>query len=97
MFCFLIYHASLAVNNNNYTIQRSATNCHFYTLKCGDYWVVITRWTTGGYDIFITCPAKNMHREPAKSMHREPEGLEVHAVCGTGDETIMPTCREASN
>ena len=30
--------------------------------------VVITRWTTGGYDIFITCPAK--------SMHRVPEGLE---------------------
>ena len=58
----------------------------------GDSWdkyVVITRWTTGGYDIFITCPAK--------SMHRESEGLEVHAFCGTGDENTMPTCREASN
>ena len=44
------------------------------------------RWTTGGYDIFITCPAKSMHREP-----------EVHAFCGTGDENIMPTCREAGN
>ena len=52
-------------------------------------YVVITRWTTGGYDIFITCPAK--------SMHREPEGLEVHAFCGTGDENVMPTCREAGN
>ena len=50
-------------------------------------YVVITRWTTGGYDIFITCPAKSMHREPEgleQSMHREPEGLEVHAFCGTG-------------
>ena len=25
------------------------------------------------------------------------EGLEVHAFCGTGDENIMPTCREAGN
>ena len=56
-------------------------------------YVVITRWTTGGHDIFITCPAKSMHLEPdifitcpAKSMHREPEGLEVHAFCGTGDD-----------
>ena len=48
--------------------------------------VVITRFTTGGYDIFITCPAKSMHR-----------GLEVHAFCVTGDENIMPTCREAGN
>ena len=30
-------------------------------------------------------------------MHREPEGLEVHAFCGTGDENVMPTCREAGN
>ena len=48
------------------------------------YGKLITRFTTGGYDIFITCPAKSMHREPegghgifitcpAKSMHREPE------------------------
>ena len=57
-------------------------------LKNASY-VVITRWTTGGYDIFITCPTK--------SMHREPEGLEVHAFCGTGDENFMPTCREAGN
>ena len=35
------------------------------------FYVVITRWTTGGYDIFITCPAK--------SMHREPEGLMLFA------------------
>ena len=26
------------------------------------HYVVITRFTTGGYDIFITCPAKSMHR-----------------------------------
>ena len=45
-------------------------------------YVVITPWTTGGYD---------------KSMHREPEGLEVHAFCETGDENIMPTCRSAGN
>ena len=24
-------------------------------------------------------------------------GLSVHAFCGTGDENIMPTCREAGN
>ena len=35
-----------------------------------------------------------MHLEP-ESMHREPEVLEVHAFCGTGDENIMPTSREA--
>ena len=35
------------------------------------YGKLITRFTTDGHDIFITCPAK--------SMHREPEGLEVHA------------------
>ena len=58
-------------------------------LRSPVYYVVITRWATGGYDIFITCPAK--------SMHREPEGLEVRAFCGTGDENIMPTCREAGN
>ena len=52
-------------------------------------YVVITRWATGGYDIFLTCPAK--------SMYREPEGLEVHAFGGTGQENIMPTCREAGN
>ena len=34
---------------------------------------------------------------PAKSMHRETFGLSVHAFCGTGDENIIPTCREASN
>ena len=53
------------------------------------YGKLITRFTTGGHDIFITCPAK--------SMHREPEGLEVHAFCGTGDENIIPTCRSAGN
>ena len=26
-----------------------------FTLSGQDYYVVITRWTTGGYDIFITC------------------------------------------
>ena len=30
-------------------------------------------------------------------MHREPEGLVLHASCGTGDENIMSTCREACN
>ena len=24
-------------------------------------------------------------------------GLSVHAFCGTGDENIIPTCREAGN
>ena len=49
----------------------------------------ITRFTTGGHDIFITCPAK--------SMHLEPFGLSVHAFCRTGDENIIPTCRSAGN
>ena len=53
------------------------------------YGKLITRFTTGGHDIFITCPAK--------SMHLEPFGLSVHAFCGTGDENIIPTCREAGN
>ena len=53
------------------------------------YGKLITRFTTGGYDIFITCPAK--------SMHLEPFGLEVHAFGGTGDENIIPTCRSAGN
>ena len=52
-------------------------------------YVVITRWTPGGYDIFITWPAK--------SMHREPFGLSVHAFGWTGDENIMPTWHEAGN
>ena len=50
---------------------------------------LITRFTTGGHDIFITCPAK--------SMHLEPFGLSVHAFCGTGDENIIPTWRSAGN
>ena len=28
---------------------------------------------------------------------REPEGLEVHVFGWTGQENIMPTCREAGN
>ena len=28
------------------------------------YGKLITRFTTGGHDIFITCPAKSMHLEP---------------------------------
>ena len=51
------------------------------------YGKLITHFTTGGHDIFITCPAK--------SMHLEPFGLSVHAFCGTGDENIIPTCRSA--
>ena len=53
------------------------------------YGKLITRFTTGGHDIFITCPAK--------SMHLEPFGLSVHAFCRTGDENIIPTCRSAGN
>ena len=53
------------------------------------YGKLITRFTTGGHDIFITCPAK--------SIHLEPFGLSVHAFCGTGDENIIPTCRSAGN
>ena len=53
------------------------------------YGKLITRFTTGGHDIFIT--------RPAKSMHLEPFGLSVHAFCGTGDENIIPTCRSAGN
>ena len=53
------------------------------------YGKLITRFTTGGHDIFITFPAK--------SMHRETFGLSVHAFCGTGDENIILTCREAGN
>ena len=53
------------------------------------YGKLITRFTTGGHDIFITCPAK--------SMHLEPYGLSVHAFCGTGDENMIPTCRSAGN
>ena len=53
------------------------------------YGKLITRFTTGGHDIFITCPTK--------SMHLEPFGLSVHAFCGTGDENIIPTCRSAGN
>ena len=53
------------------------------------YGKLITRFTTGGHDIFITCPAK--------SMHLEPFGLSVHAFCGTGDENIISTCRSAGN
>ena len=34
------------------------------------YGKLITRWTTGGYDIFITCPAKSMHLEP-ELLHNE--------------------------
>ena len=53
------------------------------------YGKLITRFTTGGHDIFITCPAK--------SMYLEPFGLSVHAFCGTGDENIIPTRRSAGN
>ena len=53
------------------------------------YGKLITRFTSGGHDIFITCPAQ--------SMHLEPFGLSVHVFCGTGDENIIPTCREAGN
>ena len=53
------------------------------------YGKLITRFTTGGHDISITCPSK--------SMHLEPFGLSVHAFCGTGDENIIPTCRSAGN
>ena len=53
------------------------------------YGKLITRFMTGGHDIFITCPAK--------SMHLEPFGLSVRAFCGTGDENIIPTCRSAGN
>ena len=56
------------------------------------YGKLITRFTTGGHIIFITCPAK--------SMHLEPFGLSVHTFCGTGgtgDENIIPTCRSADN
>ena len=53
------------------------------------YGKLITRFTTGGHDIFTTCPAK--------SMHLEPFGLSVHAFCGTGDENIITTCRSAGN
>ena len=53
------------------------------------YGKLITRFTTGGHDIFITCPAK--------SMHLESFGLSGHAFCGTGDENIIPTCRSAGN
>ena len=53
------------------------------------YGKLITRFMTGGHDIFITCPAK--------SMHLEPFGLSVHAFCETGDENIIPTCRSAGN
>ena len=53
------------------------------------YGKLITRFTTGGHAIFITCPAK--------SMHLEPFGLSVHAFSGTGDENIIPTCRSAGN
>ena len=73
------------------------------------YGKLITRFTTGGHDIFITCPAKSMHLEPfGLSVHAfcgtgdeniipTCRGLSVHAFCGTGDENIMPTCREAGN
>ena len=53
------------------------------------YGKLITRFTTGGHDIFITCPAKSIHLEPFE--------LSVHAFCGTGDENIIPTCRSAGN
>ena len=63
------------------------------------YGKLITRFTTGGHDIFITCPAKSMHREP-KGLEVHAfcgTGLSVHAFCGTGDENIIPTCRSAGN
>ena len=50
------------------------------------YGKLITRFTTGGHDIFITCPAKGIHRE-----------LSVHDFCGTEDENIIFTCRSAGN
>ena len=55
------------------------------------YGKLVTRFTTGGHDIFITYLAKSMHLEPFE--------LSVHAFCGTGDENIIhvPTCREAGN
>ena len=53
------------------------------------YGKLITHFTTGEHDIFITCPAK--------SMNLELFGLSVHAFCGTGDENIIPTCRSAGN
>ena len=31
------------------------------------YGKLITRFTSGRHDIFITCPAKSMHREPGRS------------------------------
>ena len=32
------------------------------------YGKLITRFMTGGHDIFITCPAKSMHREGSRCM-----------------------------
>ena len=75
------------------------------------YGKLITRFTTGGHDIFITCPAKSMHLEPFFSSpvpqkactsspsgsRCKPFGLSVHAFCGTGDENVIPTCRSAGN
>ena len=46
---------------------------------------LITRFTIGGHDIFITSPAKSTRLEP------------VHAFFGTGDENIISTCRSAGN
>ena len=64
--------------------KRNCWRNHRMTEWQNDGYVVITRWTTGGYDIF-------------RLEVLESEGLEVHAFCGTGDENIMPTCREAGN
>ena len=61
------------------------------------YGKLITRFTTGGHDIFITCPANSMHLEPLGLSVHAFCGLSVHAFCGTGDENIIPTCRSAGN
>ena len=53
------------------------------------YGKLITRFTTDGHDIFITCPTK--------SIHLQLFGLSLYAFCGTGDENIIPTCHSVGS
>ena len=81
--------------SNSYALTRVTDQIIFMSLSgvCLECTLriqpLITRFATGGHDIFLTCPAK--------SMHLEPFGLSVHAFGWTGQENIIPTCRSAGN
>ena len=63
------------------------------------YGKLITRFTTGGHDIFITCPAKSMHLEPEpvpqKACTESPSGSRCMFFAGQVIKISYPSSRWA--